>query len=569
MKQLFSALILAAFIVISCDKDSQTGETYSDMQITEFVYSEIPAAGGTIAPKITYKYKATTAAGKVEERTTGAATMFTGDNSNFSVDKENGKITASANMSVEPISFTIELVVSKESLSAHKTITVIQAGAKEEIIDTKTVQLPIVLDPHTCVYPAGYDPENKTYLFDTTKEYEYTTTRTDGKTDRDYMDQINPKSGIVGVGAKIGVTSEYVSAAGVEIPVSGGDIVNINTYRSGKVDTTVVAKAVYSVSTNYTFQKERYVEDNTTKYTSDEETERPKSSISNNVWKINKIGYGIYYGISHTITATANNQIQELTINQQTNYVIEDNYGVGAKNQYLVFKNHEFYTQRDNWPNFEDYPVGCSSPKWAKDEYGDYVALEDTKDLHPDGNRYIDFYFHVDYDRMMRGNKYISGARNNDFLIQNHNMRNLLRGGITVVATADVKLKDGSTKTVTHTSQWIQPEDSGEWNDVEYKGRGKLSSFTIYLPLVENAAEDFTWSLTFSINLTDKHSIYGCNLKERSNFFSYNWSFKDYIFKDCLYTVNEYREAKKISGIFAGSVYNDKNQGDIIDGVEQ
>jgi len=557
MKHLFSALILAAFIVISCDKDSQTGETYSEMQITEFVYAEIPAAGGVVTPKVTYKYKATTSAGKEEERTTGAITVFAGNNSKYAVDQNTGAITAPANPGVDPISFNVDVNVSKETATSHKTIVVVQAGSKEEIIDTKTVQLPIILAPHKCVYPAGYDPENERYLFDTTKEYEYTTTRTDGKTDRDYMDQINPKSGIIGVGAKIGVTPEYVSVAGIEIPVSGGEIVNINTYRSGRVDTTIVAKAAYSVSTNYTFQDEWYVDDNTSKYTVDEETERPKSSISNNVWKINKIGYGSYYSISHTITATANGQKIDLTINQQTNYVI------GKKEDYLVFKNHNLYTQRDNWPNFEDYPVG-SSPKWAKDEYGDYVAMEDTKDLHPDGNRYIDFYFHSTFDRMAGGNKYISGAIGKDYVIQYHKYVEMdwptFRGGVKITATANVKLKDGSTKSVKHTSEWIQPE--------KINANHNLSSFTILLPVVENAAEDFNWTFKFEFSLTEKHYLYDINLKN-SNFFEYNWTFKDFTFKDCLYTVKEYDEAKKISGIFAGSVYNEKNQGDIIDGVEQ
>lgn len=561
--RLISLLSLSLFLC-ACDKqenntnvpEPQSEETYSDLQIADFSYAEIPATGGSVSPLFSYSYKATLPSGKEEQRTTGAATMFTGDNSNFAVDKESGKITAPANMSVDPISFTIDLVVSKESLSAHKTITVIQAGAKEEIVDTKTVQLPIVLAPHTCVYRV-IDTLNWGYKFDYTEEYKYTTTRTDGKADRNHYDQAKNPNGSGTTWVQVGIDPECVSASGVEISVSGGDVVNINTYRSGKVDTTIVAKAAYSVSTNYAFQKERYVEDNTTKYTSDEETERPKSSISNNVWKINKIGYGNYVGISHTITATANGQKINLTINQQTNYVI------GKKKNYLVFKNHNLYTQRDNWPNFEDYPVG-SSPKWAKDEYGDYVALEDTKDLHPDGNRYIDFYFHSTFDRMGGGNKYISGATGKDYVIQYHKCvewkRPCFRGGVKITATANVKLKDGSTKSVKHTSEWIQPE-------VNNSSFG-YNSFTILLPVVENAAEDFNWTFKFEFSLTEKHYLYDINLKN-SNFFEYNWTFKDFTFKDCLYTVKEYDEAKKISGIFAASVYNDKNQGDIIDGVEQ
>lgn len=561
MRKIQLLFALMAVLTASCDKDSlenDNKETYSDMEITEFTYAEIPAEGGTVTPKVAYRYKATVS-GKSEERTADAQTVFTlttCDNIKYTIDKNTGAITAPANTSVKPVSFNVDFNVSKETATSKKTVVVIQTGTKDGIVATKTVQLPIVLAPHTCVYPA-YDTLNWNYKFDKKEEYSYTTTRTDGKVDRDYLDQIADRSnGVPAV--KIGISPERVSTKGVNINISGGDLVSINTYRSGKVDTVVVAKAVYTTSTKYEFEPEQYYDNNGQQHTTDDPSQAPSSSVEGNTWKIHAIGYGFYTKTSHTLTATADGNTVNLTVNQQ------HNYPVGKKDQYLVFKEHKIYTQRDNWPNYEDYPPG-SKPKWAKDEFGDYMNLDDTRDLHPDTNRYINFYLYIRFDHMGGGRIYLSGATGKDHLVQHYGGHHIMRGGVKITGTADVKLKDGSTRKITHTSEWIQPEKGQYTNG---------APFTVLVPLIEDAAEDFVWNFKFEfpLSITDKHTLsFDINLKDNSNFFEYDWSFKDFTFKDCLYTQEQYTKDASMYGFFIGSTgaTDKENLGDIINGVRR
>ena len=569
-------ILAVALCLASCAKEIDPAEelkeidpaeelSYSDMQITEFSYSDIPAAGGKITPTIAYKYKVTDGNGKTEEKTSGATLTFGCPDNRYTVDKATGEIVAASNETIDEISFEVVVTAAIETTSSNKTITVRQAAAEEGIISTKTIQLPITLATHKCVYRV-YGTNEEYWNFDTSEEYAYITTRNDGKCDRDFMDQVKPESGVK-TSIKVGITPEYVSTRGIDIQINGGDLANINTYRSGKIDTVIVSKAEFKTSTKYTFVTEQFLNDGKYENTSDDPSQAPKCSYANGIWSIAKMGFGRYTDISHTLTATVNGQTTSITINQNNNYVS------GKLPEYIIFKEHGLTVSRDSWPNFEDYPVGCSSPKWDKPDGESYRAYEDTKDLHPDGNRYVEFYFTSSFDRMQGRNVYISGAVSEFRLNQHHvyeDRSTWLRGGVIITATANVKLKDGSTKTVTHKSEWLQPTTAEE-STHKYRGRGytDMLCFSFYVPVVENAAEDFEWTFKFQFILTADNYFWGDNVKEQTNYFDYNWAFKDFTFKDCLYTVKEYRDAKNLSGFFDGQDKHPAYQGDIIDGIEQ
>lgn len=545
---LSTPLLLTMLSASFCSKEPipQTTETYSNMRISEFSYSEIPSAGGEASPVIEYSYTAETTDGRTETRTAGATLTY--HCSSLTIDKSSGKISAEVNPKTTARTFNVTVKISKGAASAEKTVTVTQAASAEEIIDSKTMQLPLMLEPHKCVYPTDYyDEINNKWIIDVYKEHEYLTTRTDGKLDRDYTEVMNPGWNP----AKIGTDPEYVSVKGLSIGITGGELVTINTYRSGKRDTVVIEEPAFTTSTDYTYLLS-WIDGK------DEPSQRPKCSYSEGKWNINTVGYGRYLDIIHTITAAAGDRSTAITIGQHSNYPID------KLPDHLVFKDHNLSTQRDIWPNYEDYPVGCS-PKWPKmnDIYGngepEFFPLTDTKDLHPDGNRQIAFTLNVTFDYMRTRFVYLSGVTEDEHVEEPFNDDLWLRGGITVTATADVPLKDGTMATATHVSEWIQPLETNYYN-----GRGALSCFSVKLPVIEDAAEDFVWHINFSLNLPPEQTIHFCNLGTESNYFEQDWTFAEITFNDRLYTVKEYREEKKISGLFAGSLSYEYEKGDII-----
>lgn len=448
--------------------------------------------------------------------------------------------------------------------ATESSMIIRQLPSPEEITSIETIMEQLSLSPHTCAYPLNEKAWNQDYWTDGKEEITYTNTGTDGTPDRDYSDRHNTSCTITAwnYGER-----EYISSKGTDIKFTGGRLLKVTTWRSGKKDTCVLCEPEYATSTTYRFFNNdahhgpRNIEDT---------TQSPSSSVNGNTWTIERIGAEWVIDISHTLTATAGDSTTSLTVRQNDNWPLAD-----TTSSWMEIKGHWLHTQREHWPEFEDYPIG-SIPKWPKAKDVPYDdpsdpsfthSTKDTKSFHPDGNRYIRFYFSCEGYAHYGNFSYMSGAVQRDqtfskLYLNRYRNQNWLRGGVTVTATANVKLTNGRDTTVTHISEWIQdPNDQ-----ISY-----LDYFYLYLPVVENAAEDFEWTIDFVFDHNKIKYMRGVDL-DNGNFHQYDWSIESLTFRDCLYTEDQFTEERRLSYFSDGSMdadvwYNRRYLGDIIDGV--
>lgn len=141
--------------------------------------------------------------------------------------------------------------------------------------------------------------------------------------------------------------------------------------------------------------------------------------------------------------------------------------------------------------------------------------------------------------------------------------------GLKMTATADVKLKNGTTKHVTHTSEWPALKEAKE-----YKRCSQLY-LTMELPVVENAAEDFQWTITVSFDLKSDECYRAGSAyytREQTNIDQYcpQWKSLSYRIWDRLTKISDWEKAVKFGGFVhtsqAPKSMSDECLGDIIDG---
>lgn len=570
--------LLISIISISCEKDPALGPvssiTYEDMRITSFSIPDIPALGGTVEPILTYVFTEVTHRGAYEEkseRTSGATVTFDVIDGKLSIDNSNMKIAANVNETVDDKLYTVAAKVSIGKLYGTAETKVKQFANKEEIIATDTIRVPLRLGPHNCVkYYSLYE------------EVSYASNNEDGIITRE--DNHN----------KLGNTGDYecVSLFGTELDVTGGQLIQIDTYRSGRVDTTVLVEPVIETVTTY----ELYRESDHKKYVSGPDTPdyhigAPSSSYSNNKWIITPLGIGAknpeyyerydiintYDHITHTINATVNGQTLSLTLKQHENREVSSEHRYADIQLFRIGFQREYY----NWPNIEDYPLG-SNPKWPRvkevytmfdwtlpeseirndrDYYNRdrrklrnaslYANIYETKDMHPDGNRNLTFMVYGKAQVAFPQKTYLSGEKS-PFRYDTAYTDFWEKEGkeIKITATADVKLKDGTIKPVRYDFSYVRfildPMPTG---------------FEALMPVVEDAAEDFCWTVKFECffqteSIANKTfcGLQPNEIEQYSNLYDYSSSLEVKVF-DRLSHISDWQQEVGIEGYEVGLEY--------------
>lgn len=579
MKKLIFLLSALAIISIShsCSKESGgTSETtYSDMQITEFAYAEISAAGGTVAPSLAYKYKVTSASGKVEERTSGAKIEYSCISNQIKINTETGIITASANQTVEPISFIIEVSVTIGDATDRREISAVQAGAANDVISSEQYLAPLELLPHTAVFKSCNFIENHRYTFDWDKEFEYQSYSKNGIRDKSFLEYLNEShKGVIDINfseeyswiENYGTDIEYISVKGENIDFVGGGLFRIDTYRSGEKDTVLIAAPSYSSETiqnkgswsdwEYWLKGEERYYIGTIK-----DPNINPASVVGNTWQIFSEGATRAW-CTHTLTSNADGHIQSITVKQNDNII------VGIDSGYVRFTgNYSLTNVRDSWPEIEDYPAG-STPKWPKNEDGDYWPTIDTKSLHPDSDRYVHIIFDVEAEQYCDAPILMSREIAEHQLSSKYWSKYNLRGGIIITAEAEIPIEGGNTRYEKHVSKWEEPKP-GTWNSSV-----RESHFAIELPTPVDAIGDFEWKLSFAFHNEDgSYNHWGLPSTyplSRTNVNEVEWNFPVLKVSEKRSSIEEWKKTKWTSGIviFGTSLCTDNRQlGDFIDGV--
>ena len=563
LKRLFRILALAVpMFIFSCEEKIEPSDyiiSYSDLKISSFTIPDIPAAGGQVKPEVTYTYKQTTTKGKdvtEETRNVGATVRFETSAKQLSFDAVKGILEAKPNELVQDVIYEVRVYVSIANLNSSGTANARQLAAPEELLSTETVQLPLTLESHDCVVKRRIEGEGLD-----THEIKYESHNTPGR--------ITPEDNAKGYGNTF--DPECISVLGEELTVKGGQIVKIDTYKSGRIDTTVITEPVFEVSTTYEIKYDGITEKYTPQTAPDNHINPPTSSYKDGKWTINKIGIGAkdlrqdtdgttfydkhvliqpFVNTKHTLTATADGNVVYLELAQKENVEIYRSHIFVEVQDFVAVMQREYY----NWPNIEDYPPG-HNPKWLKDYevYNDEVLkyngtdymhgvtdmmmqnawhdTRDTKDMHPDGNRKVVILTRCDAQTKQPRLTYLSGEQSDQLYWHNY------FGEITwarLTATAKVKMKDGTVQDIKHTYVW----------DLDYHFFGKTgvgNLLTAELPLIDDAAEDFQWKLSFEYKhlrpgRNDAAEPYGGilpyyqgytmtdeEMKEYSNYYEYNW----------------------------------------------
>lgn len=482
--------------------------TVSNLKIEEFTYEGedvtdgyFASKGGIFTPTLKYSYNAhiTWSNGKETDEilTSGASVSYSGGPEGASFG-ENGDFTLPVNPKIEDRSFKIKAVVTIDEESAESEKDFTQFASPEEIVETYTYQNPIVMAEHKAVYPRLGTSKvyQSTRMRDTLwlysakytadidrpmegvisgGEYEYISNSTNGTATRNYHDQwnyektggedyntyeirtddghpLNVTTNIVGTQVPLdSLRCEFVSAKGVTIPVSGGELMQVNVYRSGKQDTTLVAKPEWSTEllmvkdSTYTqvevggedfkWYEDRPIEVyepfdvnafnvseadgkhlqslalyNLNKNAKYEYTDAdlPESNYSNGIWNIRRIGNFVTDPkiIVHRLVATVSDgddtKRQTVEVYQNKNYPlghlgyiikIQDASIRSAREIYKPIYCHDDYDINGGkiWPG-----LGSDNKPIVLDEeyhWNAFSPLENTYCLSPDGNRDILVYF--------------------------------------------------------------------------------------------------------------------------------------------------------------------------------
>lgn len=558
----FLSLSLISILVISCEKDPilepVSTITFEDLTITSITIPDIPANGGTVEPIVTYSFTEVTHRGKTEEkveRTTGATVSF--ESMDYRLKVYNNILSVNINETIEDILYPIVATVRIGQTKAQMDATAKQLANNEEIISSETLQLPLRLGPHTCVE-----------YFTLFEEISYTSENENGiVTFADHS--ISSDRGNIG-------DPECISVFGNELDVTGGHIARIDTYRSGRIDTTILTEAVFEAVTTYE------VLDATEKiYTAGKDSpeyhiDHPSSSYSNNKWSISKVGIGSYhpvyykehdvineyFRIKHTLKATADGKTVSLTLWQHENREVSSTHRLVDIQFLRIGFQRDYY----NWPNIEDYPAG-SNPKWprVKDVYtmfdwslpedkidddrdyynrnrgvlrdaNAYANFYDTKDMHPDGNRDLSFMVYGKAIVQFPQRTYMTGDKSPlhyDSAYAEFWKKQVKE--VKITATAEVKMKNGRKEKVEYVYECKRSPDFDMYD-----------CFNAYLPVVKYAAEDFCWNIKFEYEFFSSDDNKFCGLKpdeieEFSNYNDFDWSPVEFKVMDRLSLISDWQ----------------------------
>ena len=278
--------------------------TYGGLVIHSFAYPDaMPASGAKTAPVLEYSYIRETqwsdGSTARDTITTGATLIF--DCSGGAAADDEGYVYADINDTTEERSYEVTVIVCVENMGVSATASVTQQAADDRIVSVETMQLPIVLEPHTVVRPipwyggVGFVYDNDDMEADdlpdmtgdfnlshclvqaadpatgrmTYAEVKHTTERTDALSDETnrYVWLRNEKYGMKPWSTdticlmfngeddtyddRLMLTNETVSAAGVDIRYGGGQLATVTTYLSGRRDTVIVKEPSWSTETTF------------------------------------------------------------------------------------------------------------------------------------------------------------------------------------------------------------------------------------------------------------------------------------------------------------------------------
>lgn len=554
--------------------------TYNGLQINALSYQDIPSYGGTAVPEYEYVYKRqiTWNNGNIEKETlfSGATTLFSINTEDVTIDPATGVIYAPANTVYDIHEYEVTMTVTLEDgQSAEAKCTVLQQRPEDNIISSETIQLPIRLEPHTCVYPLCYDyttladrPKTKIWndVFympwkmlnpltgepaDQMTEISYLSENSNGLMSEDIYPKlfVEPEFQTAESRAKqtvqfFNIEYETVSARGTTISFSGGELANINTYLSGRKDTVILAEPVYTSNVEYGFRPFYRCrpftpqEDVTTiMYQNDGNIKvipeyAPSNTVAGNTWTIKAMGPQEFVDITHTLTASVTGSTVKVTLRQSNNTSVKE------EPRYRVeFMDHELTVHLSTelpLPDIEDYPPG-SEPRWQKwqetpwpdwyqptsyysEPYKGWIDPMFTKTLHPDSNRLVNIIAKSPRRAPMEAKViFLSGASRKMSYFKEEMVE---PEAMTVTAEADIPTSDG-TKHVKHTYQWTDAIKESKYH-------------AFYLPYEEDANGPYEWTVTIEIT-PDENTIARINNYEQSvKTDTYTW-FNDTNYKeDCL-----------------------------------
>ena len=467
---IFSAAIMSAAILFAsaCEQLRPDKVEYSDLTITEFHFEgDINGAGQTVSPIINYSYIESMGGNSVT-KTDGASVSFESSLSRVSF-LDDGRMKVNYNPSLEPEQFSVTITVSIGDISQSKQTIVTQLGCEDYIIDSKTIQLPIKLAPHTCVYPlSGARGIASNYLpeFDD-QEITYVSNSPHGLLDKDPRELGKPENiylsnyfNCVGLFVELAdkdMTPEFLSASGAEISISGGEVVTINRHLSGKIDTTVIEKPVYytkGIYGNHPFgcTNGQLDSDDELKYVSTEESfyfdklaeaqEQPR--IEGNTWIVPKLT-GPHWGYLTLGAKCGDKYVDEIILGQNQNWITHI-----IRQAYLT--EVKYKNPLDDAPTFDQYPVGAN-PQWKLSCPGLYYDPFYNGDLFVDSYRTIRlepifcFKEHI-YIRLINGEEVLIGK-------YDHIQRSegCIADNTHVKLSAEVPTSEG-TKHVEHLYEW-------------------------------------------------------------------------------------------------------------------
>lgn len=518
--------------------------TYSGLAVEILSYNDIPSCGGTVAPifKYVYNRRTTWTNGNIENETldSGAVATFAINTEDVSIDPSTGVIYAAANTVYEEYEYEVTLTVSlADGQSVTSRCTVIRQLPEDDIIASETVQLPIQLEPHTCVYPLCYDfttnVEQKkeniwsevSYLpmklldpetgqaADQMKETSYQSVNRDGKMSEDMYQRLFSDTRFHSTESRarqnvqfFNIEYETVSARGTTLTFSGGELANVNTYLSGRKDTVIIAQPVYSSTVEYGLRpfyrcRPFYKQEDIAAIMYNNQVDAipeyaPSNTILNdNTWKINGMGPQEFVDITHTLKASVNGSTVSLTLRQSnnTNVMEVPKYKV----EFLEREITVHLSTELPLPEIEDYPPG-SDPRWQKWQltnwpdwyqpasyystpYSGWIDPMFTKTLHPDSNRTINIYAKSPRRFPLEAKIiFLSGATRE---MEYSEEQMVEPEAMTVTAEADIPTANG-TKHVKHTYQWT---------DALYESH----YHAFYLPYEEEATDVFEWTVTVEV----------------------------------------------------------------------
>lgn len=551
-------------------------ETSYELVSFEVTYPQMPKEGGTIAPDVTYSYNehVVWSDGREDDitHTDGAGITFVSHNDNLVVDEASGSARMVENLYFEPHSFfvTVELSLPDGNVTAIETEIVVVA-LDDYVVSTSTVQLPLELGPHQCAFPEDGDrtPEGR-LTFDSYNypEVIYTSRSKDGTPE---INDEFPDNKARGIKLLVIPERESISAAGTDIPFSGGELAVLTQWASGKIDTLIVKEPVYTTETTSSlFCSEYHYVGGTGRWTVEDETKKPSSAINGKIWHIHSLGTQCYVHVRHTLKATVDDVETSILLYQNMNpshkHWLADRWcEIWRVDAPYLSRTYKLPVINLELPEFDDYRPGGQHygeqwPKFPGFSEDLYLSGLNTRNLHKGDNvnravlvyifnsgenigswaleylsgeiGYLETWY---YDQIGEPVQSPSGGIQTTYQYTN-SWRNNIRA--TMTAEASVPLKDGSTKDIHH--QW-------EWTSKPVPELG--TKFSMFIPEVKDAAADFQWKIDLDIQLDE--SVCRVIWKDPD----YSKLHSTFYIMDCLETFEEFCASMGIPGPFADPDY--------------